>query len=212
MLDTLTSNPLVFLMSAIGLVIAVTIHEFSHAWVADHLGDPTPRVQGRVTLNPLAHLDPLGTVALLLIGFGWGRPVEFDPYNLKNRTRDAAIIALAGPASNLVLAFVASLLIRFLFPGVNIFSETLIHLVAINISLAIFNLVPVAPLDGEKIIYALLPKLTAIEYRMFMRKNGLFVLLLLMLPIFGGRSPISQLISPVIGFIGGILLRGVAGI
>lgn len=99
MLNTLLQNPIVFIMSAIGLVIAVTVHEFCHAFVADYLGDPTPRVQGRVTLNPLAHLDPFGTLALLFIGFGWGKPVEFDPYNLKHKTRDTALIALAGPVS-----------------------------------------------------------------------------------------------------------------
>jgi Zn-dependent protease len=208
MINTLFSNPLVFFMSAIGLVAAITIHEFAHAWSADHLGDPTPRVQGRLTLNPLAHLDPIGTLALLLIGFGWGRPVEFDPYNLKNRTRDAAIIALAGPASNIVLAIACSIVFNLLPPGLTLISMTLLNVIAINVVLAIFNLVPVAPLDGEKILYALLPKMTAIEYRMFMRKNGIFVLILLMLPLFNGVSPISRLISPVIRYVTNLILTG----
>lgn len=209
MLDLLMSNPVAFVLSAVGLIIAITVHEFCHAFAADRLGDPTPRVQGRLTLNPLAHLDPLGTVAMLLIGFGWGKPVEFDPYNLKNRNRDAALIALAGPASNLVMAVIASLLIHLVFPGVNIFSLVLIRFLLINISLAVFNLVPVAPLDGEKILYAMLPRLTAIEYRQFMRQYGMFVLLLLILPIFGGVSPVSRLISPVINFIANLLLTGI---
>ncbi len=206
MISSLFSNPLVFFMSAIGLVIAITVHEFCHALVADYLGDPTPRVQGRVTLNPLAHLDPFGTLALLFIGFGWGKPVEFDPYNLKHKTRDAALIALAGPVSNIVLAIFAALLLRFVFTTASIFSLTLLELLFINVSLAIFNLVPVAPLDGEKILYALLPRLTAIEYRMFMRKNGLFVLAFLLLPLFNGVSAVSQLISPVISWIISLLL------
>jgi Zn-dependent protease len=206
MLDLLTSNPLAFLISAAGLVLAITVHEFAHAWVADHLGDPTPRSQGRVTLNPLAHLDPLGTIALILIGFGWGKPVEFDPYNLKHRSRDAALIAIAGPASNILMAIICSILIHLVFPGTNMFALSLIQILFINVSLAIFNLVPVAPLDGEKILYALLPRLTAIEYRQFMRKYGVIVLLLLILPTFQGQSPISRLISPVIQFVSRTLL------
>src|SRR3989338_7102351 len=99
----------------IALLSAITIHEFSHAWVADRLGDPTPRLMGRVTLNPLAHLDPIGTIALLLIGFGWGKPVPFDPFNLENPRRDSALIALAGPASNLISIFIIISLYQ-LFP------------------------------------------------------------------------------------------------
>lgn len=211
MLDILFSNPLVFLIFAAGLIIAISIHEFAHAWVADHLGDPTPRMQGRVTLNPLAHLDPLGTVMLFLVGFGWGRPVEFDPYNLKDQKRDAALIALAGPASNIILSIIIALLIHFAFPGINLISLALARILTINISLAIFNLVPVAPLDGEKILYALLPRLTAIEYRQFMERYGLFVLMLLIIPIFNGVSPVNRLISPIIEVISGFLLYGLWG-
>src|SRR3990167_4058068 len=97
----------------IALLSAITIHEFSHAWVADRLGDPTPRLMGRVTLNPLAHLDPIGTIALLLIGFGWGKPVQFDPFNLENPRRDSALVSLAGPLSNITLASLLSIVLRF---------------------------------------------------------------------------------------------------
>lgn len=207
MFSTLFSNPLIFVLTALALVIAVTVHEFCHAWVADHLGDPTPRVQGRLTLNPLAHLDPIGTITMLLIGFGWGKPVEFDPYNLKNRTRDAALIAFAGPLSNIVMAILAAVILH-LFPASPVLNAVLYVFILINVSLAVFNFIPVAPLDGEKILYAFLPKLTAIEYRMFMRKNGLIVLLVLMAPIFNGRSPISQLMTPITNFIVGLLLGG----
>lgn len=208
MLDLLFSNPLAFFITAAGLILAITIHEFAHAFIADRLGDPTPRVQGRLTLNPLAHLDPAGTIALLLVGFGWGRPVEFDPYNLTNRSRDAALIALAGPASNILMAIVLSLLIHFIFPGINIFSLSLARILAINVTLAIFNFVPVAPLDGEKILTAILPRELGLEYKSFMRQYGLFVLLFLLFPIFGGVSPISRLISPIIEFVTNSLLFG----
>src|SRR3989344_291453 len=104
-----------FIFYIISLVIAITIHEFAHAFVADHLGDPTPRLQGRVTLNPLAHLDPMGTLLLFIVHFGWGKPVQFDPFNLRNPRRDAALISLAGPATNLVTATVASIVMQVLF-------------------------------------------------------------------------------------------------
>ena len=148
MLNLLFNSPLSFLYTAIALVIAITIHEFSHALAADRLGDPTPRSMGRLSLNPLAHLDPLGTLAILFVGFGWGKPVPFDPFNLRDRRRDGAIISVAGPASNLALALIISFLIRF--TPLAMFSNFLITLLVLNVSLAIFNLIPVYPLDGEK--------------------------------------------------------------
>src|SRR3989304_9414536 len=96
------------------LLIAVTIHEFAHAFIADKLGDPTPGMQGRISLNPLRHLDPIGTLMLILFRFGWGKPVPFDPFNLRHPKRDSAIIALAGPVSNIILAIFASFILRFL--------------------------------------------------------------------------------------------------
>lgn len=204
LISILFDNPLLFSMVAAVLVLAITVHEFAHAWMADRLGDPTPRHQDRVTLNPLAHLDPIGTLAILLIGFGWGKPVMFDPYNLKNPTRDAALIALAGPASNLLLALILAILTPILgsilpIPAVaiNAFGQLAIYF---NVMLAIFNLVPIHPLDGGKIAVALLPKQLALEYDDFMRRYGIIVLLLLIFP-FGGQSAISALILPVITFV-----------
>jgi Zn-dependent protease len=109
MLATLFTNPLLFIIWAVALVLAIAIHEYAHARAADTLGDPTPRALGRLTLDPRAHLDPLGTLMLLVLGFGWGRPVEFDPYNLRSPRRDGALIALAGPVSNLLFALVLAL-------------------------------------------------------------------------------------------------------
>ncbi|KKS87212.1 MAG: Peptidase M50 [Candidatus Gottesmanbacteria bacterium GW2011_GWB1_43_11] len=115
-MENILNSPVSFLFYVAALIVAITIHEFSHAWSADHLGDPTPRLQGRLTLNPLAHLDPLGTILLFLVHFGWGKPVQFDPFNLRNPRRDAALISLAGPAANLLLATVCSIALRILSP------------------------------------------------------------------------------------------------
>jgi Zn-dependent protease len=205
MLQTLFSNPLLFLIWAIGLVLAISVHEYAHARAADQLGDPTPRSQGRLTLDPRAHLDPLGTLALLFLGFGWGRPVQFDPYNLRNPRRDSALIAIAGPISNLILATVLAISMRFI-PNSYFLIPIFSVLVMMNISLAIFNLVPIYPLDGEKILGGILPPDLYHEYAMIMRQYGTIILIFMLLPIAGGHSPISTLISPVISFVSHLLL------
>ncbi len=205
MFTTLLSNPILFLIWAIGLVMAISIHEFAHAKAADTLGDPTPRSQGRLTLNPLSHLDPLGTLALLFLGFGWGKPVMIDPYNLRNPLKDSALIALAGPVSNILLAIVLSLILKFV-PGIDLLTSVFPIIIFMNIMLAIFNLVPIFPLDGEKILGGLLPKELYYEYSSIMRQYGTIILILMLLPIAGGTSPISALISPAISFITNLLL------
>ena len=187
-----------------GLVIAITIHEFAHAATADRLGDPTPRSQGRLTLNPLAHLDPVGTIMLLLFRFGWGKPVVFDPYNLAHPRRDTGIISFAGPISNLLLASLLSLGLRFL--PLPLFLQPLLYItIFLNLTLAVFNLVPVYPLDGEKILAALLPRDLAYEYQAVMSRYGTIILIFLILPVFG-TSPIISLISPLISFLSKLLL------
>jgi Zn-dependent protease len=197
----------------LAFVVAITIHEASHAWMADHLGDPTARLMGRLSLNPLVHYDPIGTTMLLVLSvmrafgapvipFGWAKPVEFDPYNLKNPRRDAALISFAGPASNLTLAIIISI-IAHLSPLLAIFAEPFIVL---NVSLAIFNLVPVHPLDGGKILVGLLPKEYAYQVESFLNKFGFFLLILLVLPTFGGSSLISVVISPIVNFFLALLI------
>lgn len=205
MLSTLFTNPIVFFIWAISLVAALTIHEYAHAKVADTLGDPTPRANGRVTLDPRAHLDPLGTILILVVGFGWGRPVEFDPYNLRNPRRDTALIALAGPASNIILAIILSIVSNFFVAG-SLLAGVIPLMIMINVSLAIFNLVPVFPLDGEKILKGFLSPDLALEYDNLMRQYGTLILIMLLLPIAGGTSPISALISPAISFVSNLLL------
>lgn len=205
MINLLFLNPWAFLIVFPGLLLSITIHEFAHAWAADQLGDPTPRSQGRLTLDPRSHLDPLGTVAILLTRFGWGRPVEFDPYNLKEPLRDTALISLAGPVSNLLLAVVLAVVINLNFIPVDWLVLGLAQVLIINVVLAIFNFVPVHPLDGSKIILAILPADTAAEYQHFMRRYGTLLLILLILP-WNGVSPVSRLILPVIDLIVDLLI------
>lgn len=191
----------------LAFVVAITIHEASHAWMADRLGDPTARLMGRLSLNPIVHYDPIGTSLLLLLSvmrffnpaiipFGWAKPVEFDPYNLKNPRRDSALISFAGPASNLLLALLVSIIARFV-PTLAIF---VVPFIILNVSLAIFNLVPIHPLDGGKILVGLLPKKYAYDVENFLGRFGTILLFLLIFPTFGGSSFISSLISPVINF------------
>ena len=209
MLGELFNNPFGFFSWLIALAVAITVHEFAHALAADHLGDPTPRLQGRLTLNPLAHLDPLGTLMLLIARFGWGKPVVFDPFNLKNPQRDAAIISFAGPVSNIVLATALSLILRAFLSGPYAMVAYIIiqPIIIMNVFLAIFNLVPIHPLDGFKIVGGLLPAEYARQWQE-LEPYGMIFLLFLVFPVFGGASPISRVISPVIHFVLSLLLPG----
>lgn len=173
---------------AIVLLVAFTIHELAHAVSADWLGDPTPRRMGRITLNPLAHLDPIGTIALLFAGFGWAKPVMVNPLNMRGNPRTSmAIVAAAGPLSNLVMAALFALPMRFglvgmqgVFGGGSTFlpslSMLLFEFVWINLILMFFNLIPIPPLDGSKILTGILPPEMA--YRLRPLEQYGFILLL----------------------------------
>ena len=202
MLELLFTNPIFFLLWGASLIVAVTIHEFAHAWMADHLGDPTARLQGRLTLNPLAHLDPLGTLAILIAHIGWGRPVPVDPYNLDNPKRDSMLISLAGPVSNFILAVILSLIAKFLIPQLTIL---FIPFISLNVGLAVFNLLPIPPLDGSKVISGLLPHDWAQQYENATNQMGILLLLLFLVP-FGGRSLAAMIILPIINWILRLLL------
>jgi len=209
------SNPLMFVFYILALFVAITIHEFSHALAADFLGDPTPRLQKRLTLNPKAHLDPFGLLFLLFFGFGWGKPVEFDPFNLKNPRRDAAIISFAGPFSNFILALTLSILlklfiffeIKLLYTIGSLFFTTMIYL---NIVLGVFNLLPVHPLDGFKIVGGILPEKQAKEWYE-LERYGLIFLLMMFFPL-GKSSMIDLIIRPVVSFLTNLLLPFSSGI
>lgn len=204
----LFENPLMFVFAVISLVIAITVHEASHAKMADYLGDPTPRMQGRVNLNPLSHLDPFGSIFILLVGFGWGKPVQFDPFNLKNRRKDSALISIAGPLSNFAIAIFSSfILYSFQLSGGEapfILSMFLFVLIQLNVMLGIFNLIPVHPLDGFKIIEGLLPEDQAHEWQR-LERYGFIFLILLIFPI-GGQSVIQNVISPIISNVVSLLV------
>lgn len=160
-----------FLLWFPAIVVALSLHEFAHAATADALGDPTPRALGRVTLNPLSHLDVMGTILLVLVHFGWGRPVPVDPRYLSRPRRDLVIIAAAGPAINVATAIIVGLVLRLMAPwllattgGTYVFLS-LQALVLLSLLLAFFNLIPLPPLDGSRVLGGLLPEPLARRYR-----------------------------------------------
>jgi Zn-dependent protease len=203
-------------LALISLLLALTVHEAAHAWAASRLGDPTARLQGRLSLNPLVHIDPIGTVMLPLLAFamnapliGWAKPVPVDGRYLKNFRRDFMWIALAGPASNVLLAILASLMLRTLplMPvsvGAIAVVEPLLQLaamfVSINVTLAVFNMIPVPPLDGSNVVAALLPPRLAHRWDQ-LRQYGIFILYGLM---FSGV--LGTVIWPWSRFLTGLLL------
>jgi Zn-dependent protease len=205
---------IIVLISWIILIIAITIHEFSHAFVADKLGDPTPKLTGRLTLNPINHLDIFGTVLLPLMALlsgsyfliGWAKPVQIDPFNLRNPKKDNMMISLAGPISNLLLAITLSILIQLPFIGLldYWFIGLFERLIQINVVLAIFNLIPIHPLDGFSVVAGLMPKKYYSDW-LSLSSYGMLFLILLIFPFFG-NSPISAIISPVVNLILSILL------
>ncbi|OGK16748.1 hypothetical protein A3H80_01395 [Candidatus Roizmanbacteria bacterium RIFCSPLOWO2_02_FULL_37_19] len=211
------NNPVGVILFLLSVVIAVSVHEFMHAKTADKLGDPTPELAGRVTLDPRAHLDPLGSFLFLMVGFGWGKPVPFDPFNLDNPRKDAALISLAGPMSNFVMALLGSIIIRliilFELYKIDLIGSLLFHpttqfagsgfleiFVYINIVLGIFNLLPIAPLDGFKIVGGMLSEHSARQWYS-LERYGILFLLFFIFPFAGGRSMLEVFVSPVIGFI-----------
>ncbi len=203
----------------LAFAVAISVHEAAHAWMADRLGDPTARLSGRMTLNPIAHIDLYGTVLiplfLIFIGspfvFGWAKPVPVDPYNLTDPKKDSALISLAGPLANIILAVLLSLILRLViapFSPVIYFTQLIYILIKFNIVIAVFNLIPVHPLDGGKILVGLLPDKLGGKVDLFLNQYGTILLLMLIFPLIRGISIISLIISPVINLLISLLVPG----
>ncbi|MEA2619992.1 MAG: hypothetical protein QOC97_765 [Chloroflexota bacterium] len=209
---------------AIMLLVGLPVHEFSHALAAFRLGDGTAKLFGRLTLNPLAHFDPVGGSLLALtfigsaatgtpIGFGWAKPTPVNPLNLEGGRRGEAIVAAAGPISNLILAIAGAIPLRFMFANPHLISQfTVVAMVLdlfvrINILLMIFNLIPIPPLDGSKVLFAFLDRRTEYQIRPILEQYGFFILFaLLFLP--PGNSIGGRIIFPIMDAVYGLLVGG----
>jgi Zn-dependent protease len=183
------------------LIFSLSFHEFAHAWMAFRLGDDTAARLGRLTLNPMAHLDPVGSIALLLMGFGWAKPVPVDVRYLRNPKEDMVKVAAAGPISNLLLAVIAALCLRFLF-GNNLLTDPIksfiVIFMQINITLAIFNLLPVSPLDGSQILSPFIERKFGIEMVYKMEMYGPRVLFFIIIfSMVTGIHLFSFIINPI---------------
>ena len=223
-LDLFTKNPLLGLITVVtlcaSLVIGITVHEFSHAYVATSLGDRTARRLGRLSLNPIRHLDPMGSVLILLAGFGWGKPVPVNPINLRIGERlGMAVVSLAGPLSNIMAAAVFGIALRndvvglsgpgftvASFHSADLIENALVSLVRWNLVLAVFNLLPIAPLDGFKVALGILPREAANAYARTERYGpGILLVFILAGTVFG--IPIfSSAIGPVVNMFSEVIL------
>ena len=209
-LTLLQTNPIIALAFIVGLVAGITIHEASHALVAYRLGDPTAKLAGRLTLNPASHLDLIGTLALLIVGIGWGKPTPFDPFNLRNIKRDSALISVAGAASNFILAIILSIpYLFFYFTGnlsltINAVYQVISIIIWLNLILGVFNLIPVHPLDGFKVLAGLLPRDWYYDF-IQTERYGIFILLFLLI-----TGAVGRILFPIISSIFSLLIPGFA--
>lgn len=205
-----------YLTIAPPILLALTFHEFAHGWVADILGDPTARLAGRLTMNPLAHLDVVGTLMLFIAHIGWAKPVPVNPNNLRNPRRDEILVSLAGAGANMLLALLFGLLIRALDTGgpLELFTPPrpvllmIVYGVTINLILAIFNLIPIPPLDGSHILEGILPYSLAREYRKLYRFGPALILILVLSGYLLGIPILWWIIGPFVRYFS-ILFSGV---
>jgi len=187
------------------LLIAVTVHEYAHGKVAEMLGDPTARHAGRLSLNPIHHLDPLGTLMLLIFHIGWAKPVPVNPAYFENPKRDMMYVGLAGPMANFITAFVASFLVRSGFIPRGLGYSIFFYIVLINVALGVFNLIPIPPLDGSRIMAAFIPSGRFSFYR-WLERYGVLLLVLLMFVF--PRYLFDYFLTPIIDLILGLFLPG----
>jgi Zn-dependent protease len=208
-----------FPLAIIAILVAITVHEWAHAFAAKRLGDGTAEMSGRLTLNPLAHIDPVGAILFLLVGFGWAKPVPVDARNFRHPVRDSALVALAGPLSNLVLGFVAIALLFSLppefVPGNSGTFETLLRMsgdllemsVRFNFALMAFNLLPIAPLDGSNILRLFIPWRFRDRYEEAMQYGPWILLGLILVESFTGIPLISAWVNGFLWLLGNALSR-----
>ncbi|HQU31459.1 MAG: site-2 protease family protein [Planctomycetia bacterium] len=195
------------LISIPAILYALTVHEYFHGWTANKLGDPTARLQGRLTFNPLAHIDILGALCFVFARFGWGKPVPINPYNFKNPRRDNMIVSFAGPASNFVSAFLFGVVFQLLrnatfIPmnvSINLFNLLLSGII-MNLSLAFFNMIPLFPLDGSHILEGLLPHAMAQKYKEIERYGPFILLGLIIMGNYAGIPILSTILGPPIQY------------
>jgi Zn-dependent protease len=209
-------SPQMLVSAVITLMVALTFHEVAHAWMAKMFGDDTAERAGRLTLNPLAHLDPIGSLMLILVGFGWAKPVPINPYALRRSGKAALmLVSIAGPLANLILAILAAIPLRFQLIPIQIASSNVLptpymfleYFLYVNLALMIFNLLPIPPLDGHEILSFILPADLAARWESFGSQYGTFLLIaLLMIGPLLGFDFVRLVMQPVIIFIRGILL------
>lgn len=193
------------------VLLAITFHEVAHGYVAYRLGDPTAKSQGRLTLNPLAHLDPIGALLMFVAGFGWAKPVPVNPFYFKgDRTKGMMLVSIAGPLTNLVLSFFSYFIyvVGNMFTMIPFLNMFLYQMIALNVYLAVFNLIPIPPLDGSKILAGFLPKSTAYKYLNVVEQYGFLILLLLIVCHVTDwiLVPVANGILRVMGMVIGIFL------
>lgn len=194
LISNLLQNPIDFVLWVVAIILALSIHEFSHALAGKLQGDRTAEMEGRLTLNPLSHIDWLGFILLVIAGFGWAKPTPFNPYNLKYRKYGPALVAIAGPISNVIAVIVIGTVLAVLYRTTGIDPNNLmvllfINLIQVNVLLAVFNLIPIPPLDGSKVLYTFIGQKYPDVVR-FLEQNGTWLLLAL---IFFGGGFISRL-------------------
>lgn len=199
LINLLFTNPLLFVALFAALTLALSLHEFAHAYVAVWQGDPTPKYAGRLTLNPLAHLDPSGTFLLLVAGFGWAKPVPVNPLNMRNPKRGSTLVSIAGPGMNFVLAVVSAILLKALSFIGGLPALFLYYFAFYNLGLGIFNLLPVNPLDGFKFVRGILPEYLAVQWQQ-LAPYGMFILLFLVL-----SGSLDRIMNPLLGLFSRIL-------
>ena len=199
LIQLIFKDPFLFLIITVAIIFALTIHEFFHAWMSYYLGDQTAKDLGRLTINPIAHLDPFGTLLLFIAGFGWGKPVPFNPNNLRNKKWGPSLVALAGPASNFSIALIIGIALRFLPLTDSYLIIFLGYFVWINLLLGVFNLMPIPPLDGSHILSVIFPALESMKRSL--QGNMFFIIGVIFFMIYIG---IPYIVRPLFILITGI--------